>query len=556
MPPKARQSPRNSVEKEGRVLLAISALEKQEISSIREAARVFDVSHTIIRRRLNGSICRAEQHANNHKLTRNEEDSIVRWILSLDQRGAAPRPSHVQEIASILLSKRGDTNIKTVGINWATNFIKRRDELKTRFSRRYNHQRAKCEDPKIIQEWFNCVQITIMQHGIAYEDIYNFDETGYAMGLVATAKVVTRAEMAGKPFLVQPGNREWVTSIECINSNGWALPPCIIFKGKVHIEGWYQDEALPHDWRIEVSPNGWTTDEIGLRWLQKVFIPATNGCTSGRYRLLILDGHGSHLTPQFDEICSQNDIVPICMPPHSSHLLQPLDVGCFSPLKRAYGRLVENKARLGFNHIDKFDFLEAYPQARTGAFKADTIKNSFTAAGLIPFNPERVLGQLNIQLKTPTPPGSQSTNSAPKTPYNPKQLEKQASTIKKLLRDRTCSPSPPTKAALNQLIKGCEMAMNSAVILAKENQDLRATNEKKLQRRRRSTRQIACTEGFSIQEGQELLQHGNEVQEVQDTIPMEPTAPAVERSVRAPPRCSDCHIIGHRRLQCPNRNSN
>jgi hypothetical protein len=45
------------------------------------------------------------------------------------------------------------------------------------------------------------------------------------------------------------------------------------------------------------------------------------------YRLLILDGHSSHLTPQFDEICSQNNIIPICMPAHSSHLLQPLDIG-------------------------------------------------------------------------------------------------------------------------------------------------------------------------------------------------------------------------------------
>ena len=66
----------------------------------------------------------------------------------------------------------------------------------------------------------------MMQHGIAYEDIYNFDETGYAMGLVATAKVVTRADLTGKPFLIQPGNHEWVTSIECINASGWALPPC------------------------------------------------------------------------------------------------------------------------------------------------------------------------------------------------------------------------------------------------------------------------------------------------------------------------------------------
>ena len=56
------------------------------------------------------------------------------------------------------------------------------------------------------------------------------------MSLVATAKVVTRAEMIGKLFLIQSGNQEWVISIKCINSNGWALSPCIIFKEKIHIE--------------------------------------------------------------------------------------------------------------------------------------------------------------------------------------------------------------------------------------------------------------------------------------------------------------------------------
>ena len=78
----------------------------------------------------------------------------------------------------------------------------------------------------------------------------------------------------------------------------------------------------------------------------------------------------------------------------------------------------------------------------------------------------------HIQLKTPTPPGSQSTNSEPKTSYNLKQLQKQTSTVKKLLRQCLESLSSPTKAALGQLIKGCEMAMNSGVFLAKENQDL------------------------------------------------------------------------------------
>ena len=100
---------------------------------------------------------------------------------------------------------------------------------------------------------------------------------------------------------------------------GWVLPPCIIFKGSVHIEGWYQESKLPPNWRIEVSPNGWTSDEIGLRWLQKVFIPETNDRMTGSYRLLVLDGHGSHLTPEFDKVCSENNIILICMPPHSSN---------------------------------------------------------------------------------------------------------------------------------------------------------------------------------------------------------------------------------------------
>ena len=550
MPPKAHKNPRELAEQEGRILLAISAIQKGDISNTHQASSIFKVPYSTLYDHLYGKSTRLEKRANSHKLTKNEEESLLKWILSMDQRGAAPRQAHIQEMANILLSKRGTTPIQTVGGKWVYNYIKHHIQLKTRYARHYNHQRAKCEDPKIIGKWFNDVQIMIMQYGIAQEDIYNFDETGFAMGLIATTKVVTRAEMVGKPKLIQPGNREWVTSIECINSTGWTLPSCIVFKGQVHIQGWYEDGALPEDWRIEVSNNGWTTDKIGLRWLQNIFIPSKNRHTIGEYCLLVLDGHGSHLTPQFDEICSQNNIIPICMPAHSSHLLQPLDVACFSPLKKAYGKLVENQARLGFNHIDKLDFLRAYPQAHMEAFKPETIKNGFAAAGLIPLNPERVLSQLNIQLRTPTPPCSQSTNSAPKTPHNLKQLEKQATTIKRLLRHHTQSPSSPTKTALNQLVKGCEVAMNGAVLLAKENQDLRMAHEKEIQKRKRSRRQMANIEGLSIQEGQELVQGENQGQEVQEPIPMEPASSTIQPPKRAPRTCSECHTSGHDRRMC------
>ena len=395
MPPIRSQSARKSTEQEGRLLLAIEAIQKKQIPSIREAARQFNVPHSTLASRLNGTANRSNIRANNHKLSILEEQSLLKWVISMDSRGAAPRHPQVRDMANILLAERGTSPIQTVGEKWVYNFIRRQPELTTRFSRRYDYRRAQCEDPKTIQQWFDTVQKTIIQYGIHPDDIYNFDETGFAMGVISSTRVVTRAEYYGRAKLLSSGNREWVTTIECIRACGEALPPCIIFKAKGYTEGWL-DSSLPIGSRIEVSQNGWTTDEIGLRWLQNLFIPATNQRSQGVWRLLILDGHGSHLTPQFDQICEQNKIIPLCMPAHSSHLLQPLDIGCFSVLKRAYSKEIESDIRAGVNSISKLDFLEAYPIARAQSYKSETIKNSFIAAGLVPFNAKTVLQNLNI----------------------------------------------------------------------------------------------------------------------------------------------------------------
>ncbi|ODM16895.1 hypothetical protein SI65_07860 [Aspergillus cristatus] len=464
-------------------------------------------------------------------------------------------------MANLLLAKRGESPIQTVGEKWVYNFINRQPELKTRFSRRYDYQRAKCEDLKVINQWFDCVQQTIIQYGILSEDIYNFDETGFAMGLTSTQKVVTQSEYYGRRSVLQPGNREWVTTIESINASGWVLPPCIIFKGKNLIQGWFDD--LPGDWRFEVSQNGWTTDEIGLRWLQKHFIPVTTSRTLGTYRLLVLDGHGSHLTPQFNQVCAENSIIPICMPPHSSHLLQPLNIGCFAVLKRTYGQLVEDQMRARINHIDKFDFLAAYPNARVEAFKPQNIQNSFAAAGLAPYNPQQVLDKLNIQLETSTPPGSrpgsrssQTSHFTPKTPQNFIQLQQQASSIKAFLKRRSKSPPSPTNQALNQLVKGCEIAMNSAIFLAHENGQLRAANEKQKQKRTRSNRRIPNEGGMTVQECQEAIQPPVEaVEPPRSPLTRPPTRPILPPPPvrRKLPKCSKCGQEGHRSDHCPQR---
>ena len=150
-----------------------------------------------------------------------------------------------------------------------------------KYIRKYDYQRALCEDPKAISNWFRLVENTRAKYGIPDEDVYNFDETGFQIGVIGTAKVVTGSQRAGKALAIQPGNREWVTAVEAINASGWALPPIIIFAGKIYQAAWYN--ALPSQWTIAVSENGWTTDRIGLIWLQTVFNEYTKARTVGRY---------------------------------------------------------------------------------------------------------------------------------------------------------------------------------------------------------------------------------------------------------------------------------
>ena len=114
--------------------------------------------------------------------------------------------------------------------------------------------------------------------------------------------------------------------------------------------------------------------------------------------MLVLDGHGSHLTPEFDRYCKENNIVPIYMPAYLSHLLQPLDIGCFAVLKRSYGRFVESIIRDGIHYIDKLDFLSIFPKARAEALKSKNIAYSFAATSLVPYDPGRVFEKLYIQL--------------------------------------------------------------------------------------------------------------------------------------------------------------
>ena len=327
------------------------------------------------------------------------------------------------------------------------------------------------------------------------------------MGHIAPGMVVTTSDSYGKAKLAQPGNCKWATVIQGIGADGYALPPFIILAAQYHLANWYLECGLPEKWVIRTTDNGWTTNDVGLDWV-KHFNLHTKPRTKGVYRLLILDGHESHHSTDFELYCKEQNIITLCMPPHSSHLLQPLDVGCFGPLKKAYGRQIEDLMRAYITYISKLEFLCGFREAFFASITSQNIQGGFTGSGLVPYDPERVLSRLDVQLRTPTPTGSPPDAAGlwvSQTPHNPREATSQSELIK--TRIATHQNSSPTLllAAMDQFTKGTTAVMHQMALLRTEVSSLRKSNEALSKRKRAKRTRIQLRGSLTVREAHDLI---------------------------------------------------
>ena len=165
---------------------------------------------------------------------------------------------------------------------------------------------------------------------------YNMDEFGLIEGQGLNGLVV-RSSHTRAVQRKTPGSRAWTSFIECISATGSALPPAVIFKGKSVQQQWFSMERdNVRGWLFTATDKGWINQTVALEWLEKIFIPLTQPDDPDQLRLLVLDGHNSHTTVEFMWLCYSNKIHVLYLPAHTSHVLQPLDLSIFSPLKHNY----------------------------------------------------------------------------------------------------------------------------------------------------------------------------------------------------------------------------
>ena len=294
-------------------------------------------------------------------------------------------------------------------------------------------------------------------------------------------RIVPRKHLESKKILGtnQDGSREFISLLATVCADGTALPPALIYQGDTYDlqNTWLEDfDHSSEKAYFAVSQKGWTNEDLGLSWLTKLFEPSTRPKAGYAKRLLIVDGHSSHVNLAFINHCDQSGILLGILPPHSTHRLQPLDVVIFSPLATAYSNQIDAfiQSSRGFGRITKRVFWSLFRNAWTSALTLPNIRAGFSATGIHPFQPSKVLQQLKI--KTPSPLISDSELKR-KTPNSVRGVRRAIKAAR--------MEDPELTQGLDLIVRATEKLAIQKEILEHENQGLRAALVGEKKRRKR-----------------------------------------------------------------------
>tara|TARA_R110002003_G_scaffold410_1_gene19556 strand:+ start:3648 stop:5516 length:1869 start_codon:yes stop_codon:yes gene_type:complete len=394
---------------------ALESLELGESFKYSEYAKKYNCSRSTLSKRHRGvQQARATTLANGRLLNTTQEKQLVQTIHDLTARGLPPSRPMIRNFASQIANK-------DVGHCWANRFVQRHHiELISHWASGLDRNRFKADSAFKYSLYFELLKRKIEQYNIDSRHIYNMDEKGFLIGISSKVKrVFSRSafEQGKLKHIVQDGNREWITTIACICADGSALTPTLIYQaqhGAVQ-DTWLQDfDASQHKAFFTSSLSGWTNNDIGLAWLKQVFDRETKSKARSTWRLLILDGHGSHVTMDFIQYCDANKILLMVYPPHSTHTLQPLDVVMFAPLAASYKAelLAFLEGAQGLTGITKRDFYRLFNAAWTSSFNNKLIAKAFAATGISPLNPDVILSRFATASKDASRPSSSGSSTS------------------------------------------------------------------------------------------------------------------------------------------------
>jgi DDE superfamily endonuclease/Tc5 transposase DNA-binding domain len=398
---------------------------------LNDVAEKFGVARSTLGHRLKGRQCREKSATDRQTLSPGQEEELLKWIEYQQSTGYPPTSALLRFMASQI------TGVEPTR-GWLRRFQLRNKEL--RLSRAQNLDTLRLRfSPSRIEVFFERLEKHVSHYRISSEDIWNMDEVGIHFNDMESNLPVWTLNLKGKASFGSSPDSRLVTVLESINTTGKSIPPLLISKGKHITEGQLPPDSIlvPGDHLfLGKSDSAFTNSELTLAWLQQSFIPSSRRFAGGKevWRLLILDGHASHVAWDFINTAYENHVIVLFLPSKSTNLLQPCDLNFFSVVKRKYKqalttRFFEGKARLFWA-----DFLELYLGARRESLTRRVCKKAFAEAGIWPFNPQKYQATPLFQQTQAREPSSSSSpcSSPPDIPQAPSPLSREM--IRQLIR--------------------------------------------------------------------------------------------------------------------------
>ena len=370
---------------------AINAVKKGMV--VYKASKTFGIPYQTLRDKIFGRTALKIQHCGYESvLCEQIENKLVEWLLTCTRMGFA---MSVVQLLDTMQKYLNSNNIKTQFTNnrpakgWFYAFLRRHKQLSQKRGEYLNRARGGVTE-KAIRDWFAEIPKLLGENAQYLNDsmrVFNMDEGGFQLSPKTNLLIGERGKNTYEESA--RSNKKSITTLFAVNARGTFAPSLTIFKHACLPNRIIN--AAPSGWGIGKSENGWMTAECFFEYLTNVFHPFLIKEEIPLPVIIFLDGHASHFSIELSEFCSKNGIILVALFQNATHILQPLDVAVFGPMK-AKRKLFCRQWRIDHEgqELNNENVPEALNSFIIDPSMASNIKSGFKNTGIFPFDANNV----------------------------------------------------------------------------------------------------------------------------------------------------------------------
>ena len=363
-------------------------------TSLRELSKEFNIPKSVLHRHI-AAATKGTQLKQKGRTTVFSNDEILELkncVIDMAELGFAPTLSDIREIVTDYVNENNHLKGKEIfnykgvsgspGPDWIASFMKT-SGLSLKNATKLSKARSNAtKNPFIINHWYDLLEETIDKLGLGDRPdlIWNADESG----LPSEPKRCKVISLKGQPTLqiVTGSDRENMTVLAAASASGKVLPPLIIFSGKQVQTTWRPqvNTGTEYPW-IFANASGWMTTDTFFKWFVEWETSTRSTLEDGTIepRIMIYDGHLSHVGYGTIIHARNHNVTILKLPPHTTDLLQPLDVSVFGSLKVKWGAALFKRLRKSRSALSKSEFstLLVSDDVWKSSCTEETVQNGF-----------------------------------------------------------------------------------------------------------------------------------------------------------------------------------